>query len=143
MLRRIIFNVLINFEGDVPDILSIDLIFMPDFMKAGFMTDITDKMKGDPNIGRVSPSHIKLATYKDRLYGVPGTPDVSVLLWNKDLFRKAGLDPEKGPTTMQEVYDDAKKIRALGPDIYGYTCAAVCRGVHVVSVGPAFLGVAA
>ena len=38
---------------DVPDILSIDLIFMPDFMKAGFMTDITDKMKGDPNIGRV------------------------------------------------------------------------------------------
>jgi multiple sugar transport system substrate-binding protein len=81
--------------GDVPDILSIDLIFMPDFIKAGFMTDITDKMKGDPNIGRVSPSHIKLATYKDRLYGVPGTPDVSVLLWNKDLFRKAGLDPEK------------------------------------------------
>jgi multiple sugar transport system substrate-binding protein len=101
--------------GDVPDILSIDLIFMPDFMKAGFMTDISDKMKGDPNIGRVSPSHIKLATYKDRLYGVPGTPDVSVLLWNKDLFRKAGLDPEKGPTTMQEVYEDAKKIRLSVP----------------------------
>jgi ABC-type glycerol-3-phosphate transport system substrate-binding protein len=44
---------------------------------------------------------------------VPGTPDVSVLLWNKDLFRKAGLDPEKGPTTMQEVYEDATKIRAV------------------------------
>jgi maltose-binding protein MalE len=81
--------------GDVPDILSIDLIFMPDFMKAGFMTDITDKMKDDPNIGRVSPSHIKLATYQERLYGVPGTPDVSVLLWNKDLFRKAGGSTRK------------------------------------------------
>jgi multiple sugar transport system substrate-binding protein len=122
--------------GDVPDILSIDLIFMPDFMKAGFMSDITDKMKGDPNIGRVSPSHIKLATYQDRLYGVPGTPDVSVLLWNKDLFRKAGLDPEKGPTTMQEVYEDAKKIRALGPDIYGYYIAGNCGGCNIFTVAP-------
>jgi hypothetical protein len=25
-------------------------------MKADFMTDITDKMKDDPNIGRVSPN---------------------------------------------------------------------------------------
>jgi multiple sugar transport system substrate-binding protein len=122
--------------GDVPDILSIDLIFMPDFMKAGFMTDITDKMKDDPNIGRVSPSHIKLATYKERLYGVPGTPDVSVLLWNKDLFRKAGLDPEKGPATMQEVYEDAKKIRALGSDIYGYYIAGNCGGCNIFTVAP-------
>jgi multiple sugar transport system substrate-binding protein len=122
--------------GDVPDILSIDLIFMPDFMKAGFMTDITDQMKDDPNIKRVSPSHIKLATYKGRLYGVPGTPDVSVLLWNKDLFKRAGLDPEKGPTTMQEVYEDAKKIRALGPDIYGYYIAGNCGGCNIFTVAP-------
>src|SRR2546423_14552775 len=35
--------------GDVPDLISFDLIYMPDFMRAGFLTDITDVMKADPN----------------------------------------------------------------------------------------------
>lgn len=40
--------------------------------------------------------------------------------YNKDLFRKAGLDPNKPPKTWPELYEYAKKISALGDDIYGY-----------------------
>src|ERR1700721_2940161 len=29
-------------SGDVPDVISFDLIYMPDFMRAGLLTDITD-----------------------------------------------------------------------------------------------------
>ena len=29
--------------GDVPDLVSFDLIYMPDFMKAGFLVDLTDR----------------------------------------------------------------------------------------------------
>ena len=43
-----------------------------------------------------------VATYDDRLYGVPLYADVSALFYNKDLFEKAGLDPEKPPTSLAE-----------------------------------------
>src|SRR5260221_9490889 len=51
--------------GEVPDVISFDLIYMPDFMRAGFLTDITDQMKGDANLAKVAPAYAKLATYKD------------------------------------------------------------------------------
>ena len=84
--------------GDVPDLMSFDLIFMPDFMKAGFLVDLTDLLKDDPNQAKVANAFKDLATYEGKLYGTGFLPDVSILLWNKGLFKQAGLDPEKPPT---------------------------------------------
>jgi len=109
---------------------------MPDFMRAGLLTDITDAMKGDPNFAKVAPAFTSLATYKDRLYGTGFTPDVSILIYNKDLFRKAGLDPDKAPTSLQQIHDDAKKIRALGPDIYGFYFSGSCPGCNIFTTSP-------
>ena len=86
--------------GDVPDLISFDLIFMPDFMKAGFLTDLTAELTADPNQAKVAKAFRDLATYDGKLYGTGFTPDVSILLYNKDLFAKAGLDPEKPPKTI-------------------------------------------
>ena len=91
--------------GDVPDLMSFDLIFMPDFMKAGFLVDLTDLLKDDPNQAKVANAFKDLATYEGKLYGTGFLPDVSILLWNKGLFKQAGLDPEKPPTTLDEVYE--------------------------------------
>ena len=122
--------------GEGPDLLSLDLIFMPDFMKAGFIKDITDQMASNPNIKKVVQAHIDLATYKKRLYGVPFTPDNSILLYNKALFKKAGLDPEKPPTTSGEILAAARKIRKLGPDIYGWYFSGSCPGCNIFTMAP-------
>ena len=95
--------------GDVPDLVSFDLIYMPDFMRAGLLTDITDSMKADPNFGKVAKAFSDLATYKGRMFGTGFTPDVSIIIYNKDLFRKAGLDPNKPPTTWEELQAVAQK----------------------------------
>jgi ABC-type glycerol-3-phosphate transport system substrate-binding protein len=42
------------------------------------------------------------------------------LVYNRALFQKAGLDPNKPPATWDEVRDDAKKIATLGNGINGY-----------------------
>ncbi|MBV9221114.1 MAG: extracellular solute-binding protein, partial [Methylobacteriaceae bacterium] len=122
--------------GEVPDVISFDLIYMPDFMRAGFLTDITDQMKGDANLAKVAPAYTKLATYKDRLYGTGFTPDVSILIYNKDLFKKAGLDPNKPPATLDEIHEYAKKIHALRPDIYGFYFSGACPGCNIFTTSP-------
>ena len=106
--------------GNVPDLVSFDLIYMPDFMRAGFFKDITADMNSDPNYADVAQAYRDLATYDGKIYGTGLTPDVSVLIWNKDLFAQAGLDPELPPKTMAQIHDYASKIGALGDDIYGY-----------------------
>ncbi len=122
--------------GKAPDLLSLDLILTPDFMKAGYLKDITDPMAGNANIKKVVQAHIDLATYKKRLYGVPFTPDDSVLLYNKALFKKAGLDLEKPPMTTGEIVSAARKIRALGPDFYGWYFSGSCPGCNIFTIAP-------
>jgi multiple sugar transport system substrate-binding protein len=122
--------------GEAPDLLSLDLILTPDFMKAGYLKDITDPMAGNPHIGKVVRAHIDLATYERRLYGVPFTPDDSVLLYNKALFRKAGLDAEKPPATSGEMVSAARKIRALGPDYFGLYFSGSCPGCNIFTIAP-------
>jgi multiple sugar transport system substrate-binding protein len=122
--------------GDVPDLVSFDLIYMPDFMKAGFLTDLTADLKGNPNYASVAQAYKDIATYEGRVYGAGFTPDVSILVWNKDLFKKAGLDPDKPPQTVAEIHEDAKKIRALGPDTYGFYFSGACPGCNIFATSP-------
>lgn len=41
------------------------------------------------------------------------------MYWNKDLFKKAGLDPETPPTSWDEWQQDAAKISDSTKNIYG------------------------
>ena len=82
-------------SGDVPDLMGMDLIYAPQFEKADQLVDLTDKIKDWPELKTASQGHMTVATYKDRLYGVPLYADVSALFYNKDLFKPAGLDPEQ------------------------------------------------
>ncbi len=122
--------------GEVPDLVSFDLIYMPDFMKAGFLTDLTADLKANPNYASVAKAYQDIATYEGKIYGAGFTPDVSILIWNKDLFKKAGLDPDKPPHTIGEIHDDAKKIRALGPDTYGFYFSGACPGCNIFTTSP-------
>jgi multiple sugar transport system substrate-binding protein len=59
-----------------------------------------------------------------------------MLLYNKSLFRKAGLDPNKPPTNWAQIKADALKIRALGNGIYGYNIPGACGGCLVFTLSP-------
>jgi multiple sugar transport system substrate-binding protein len=54
------------------------------------------------------------------LYGVPVSNYTLGLLYNKQLFQRAGLNPNDPPTTWAQVRADAKKISALGNGVVGY-----------------------
>lgn len=123
-------------SGEVPDLMGLDLIYGPQFEAAGQLEDITDYFKDDPTLATASPGHIQVSTFNDRLYGVPLYADVSVLFWNKTLFKAAGLDPEVGPASLQDIHDMAAKITALGDGNYGYYLAGNCAGCNIFTFGP-------
>ena len=54
----------------------------------------------------------KLWAMPQYLLGIP-------FVWNKAMFKKAGLDPNKGPKTWAEFLADAKKLKAAGFTPFG------------------------
>jgi multiple sugar transport system substrate-binding protein len=123
--------------GQLPDLLDVDLIYMPDFINQGLLQPITDQVNAYAKKADLSPGHVQVSTGDDgKIYGVPFYVDASSLFWNKDLYKKAGLDPEKPPTTWAEVIDHAKKIRALGGDTYGFYFAGGGAGPNAYTYLP-------
>ena len=123
-------------SGDVPDLMGMDLIYAPQFEKAQQLVDITDRISSWPEMATVSKGHMTVATFENRKFGVPLYADVSALFYNKDLFTRAGLDPDKPPTSLAEMRADADKITALGGDIKGYYLPGNCAGCNIFTVGP-------
>jgi multiple sugar transport system substrate-binding protein len=116
--------------GVGPDITAVDLIYVPQFADAGQFTDLTEYVQAIPDLDKLSPSHIRLGIYDGRNYALPFNAEGSVLMYNKKLFKQAGLDPEKPPTTWEEIYQAAKKVTAVGYDIYGFYFSGNCAGCN-------------
>jgi len=54
------------------------------------------------------------STSKGEMLSMPFNSSTSVMYYNKDAFKKAGLDPEKPPVTWPEFFEYAKKLKASG-----------------------------
>jgi ABC-type glycerol-3-phosphate transport system substrate-binding protein len=83
--------------------------------------DITEQAKDLPVMKQLQPALLDI--FKDKggkLYGLPTANYSMGLLYNRTLFTKAGLDPDKPPTTWDEVREAAKKITALGNGTVGF-----------------------
>lgn len=123
-------------SGTGPDVASIDLVFLPHFASLGALQDITDLANQLPYKDDLSPSHRRLAEYNDRTYALPFSAEASVLFYNKDLFREAGLDPDDPPATYQEIISAARQISELGEDTHGFAIAGRCGGCLVFEFTP-------
>jgi len=59
----------------------------------------------------IYPAPLEQCKGLDRTYlCLPWGCDIDALFWNKDLFRAAGLDPERPPQTMEELVEYANEL---------------------------------
>ncbi len=56
-------------------------------------------------------SLLKMATLRGKLMGVPACADTFVFFYRKDVFKAAGLDPERPPRTLLEFREYARIIK--------------------------------
>jgi multiple sugar transport system substrate-binding protein len=121
---------------NLPDVFAADVIFMPQYTSKGLFLDITDRIDALPFKDNLAPSHIQLGTFEGRKYGIPHTLDLSVLFYNKVLYQKAGLDPEKPPTTLKEFAEHARTIRQkVGGKVYGTFSGLSCGAASCSPTG--------
>ncbi|WP_435170404.1 ABC transporter substrate-binding protein [Paenibacillus glycanilyticus] len=66
------------------------------------------------DLSSLEPNIAKYYTFDGKQYSMPFNTSNPILYYNKDLFEKAGLDPNKPPATYEEVAADAKKLTGNG-----------------------------
>ena len=122
--------------GNPPDVATLDVVSIPEMVRGGILTDITDRAKSLSFFDKLAASYIDHSTKNGAIYALPENIDASSLFWNKDLFAKAGLDPNKPPTTFAEIKSDAAAISALGGAVKGFYFPGQCAGCNAYTFSP-------
>ncbi len=122
--------------GSLPDIISGDVVFMPNWTSQGLFTDITSDISALPFASTLAQGPIAASTTGGKEYGVPFIMDLSVWVYNKDLFTKAGLDPNTPPATLKDYDTDARAIQKLGGGVSGTFFGGACGGCQVFTWWP-------
>ena len=93
------------------DLFLMDTPWPAEFVKAGIVTDITDKIPADFKSG-VFDSAWTAATYQGKIYGVPWINDTKFFFYNKKMLADAGITA--APKTWDDVLAAARAVKAKG-----------------------------
>ncbi len=65
-------------------------------------------------LGKFTEVTKEVCQYQSKWFGMPLLVEPQMTLyWNKELFEKAGLDPEKPPTSWEEMYQACEKLKPV------------------------------
>jgi multiple sugar transport system substrate-binding protein len=123
--------------GHPPDVVGLNDIDVPEFSSEGALMNLTKYINALPFKKYLSPGHLALGVYKGQEYGLPYLADLSVLWYNKKLFKQAGLNPNDPPKSFAQIVSDAQAVNKLGNGISGFSFAGDCQGCLGFTMLPA------
>jgi sn-glycerol 3-phosphate transport system substrate-binding protein len=119
---------------DVPAVVQVYDIGTRLMIDLGVMTPMQDFIDTENfDVSDIEPNVANYYSVDGRLWSMPFNTSNPVLYYNKDMFKAAGLDPEKAPSTWDEVTADAKALTkkdASGATIQ-YGCSFAIYGWFV------------
>ncbi len=90
--------------GDPPDVAGLYDYIVPQFADQGALLDLEDLAREHGiNEDAFKPIWWQMGMYEGKLYALPSAPYTIALLYNRKLFREAGLDPDRPPRTIAEL----------------------------------------
>ena len=116
-------------SGKGPDIAAMASEQMPQYADKGVIAPLDELYEsGGLNKDTLVSSAVEAGKWDDKYYAVPMNFTTLLLYWNKDMFREAGLDPEKPPQNWDQWADYAVKLTKDRngdgrPEQYGYAIA--------------------
>jgi ABC-type glycerol-3-phosphate transport system substrate-binding protein len=109
-------------SGTEPDLFYTYFTDLPQVLLAGQAADITQYVNSTtvPTLNDIVPGSMKAVTAGSTVYGLPTSNYTQGLIYNRQLFSEAGLNPDDPPTTWAQVEQDATAIAKLGNGIEGW-----------------------
>jgi len=99
--------------GNPPDVLIVEISELHTLLAMNAILPLDDyvkKAEGGKYWDDFFPAFRENSVVRGKIWWIPFQRSTPVLYWNKEAFRKAGLDPEKPPKTWDELKDYAKKL---------------------------------
>jgi multiple sugar transport system substrate-binding protein len=93
------------------DASMIDVIWPDEFIKAGYLLDVTSRVTSDMKSG-IFPSAWNGVTRNGKIYGMPWLMDTKYFMYNKDILQQAGFSAP--PKTWEELVNQATVIKQKG-----------------------------
>jgi len=107
--------------GTAPDVFYTNFRKLHTYIEQNFMYPLDEFIKEDPEVlNRVHPAIRKVITVNGHVYCLPVFQCVMALYYRKDLFREAGLDPNKPPRNWNELYEYAKRLTVPEKGQWGF-----------------------
>jgi multiple sugar transport system substrate-binding protein len=98
--------------GNLPDVLQVPFTEPQKLIANRQIADISEALKKTGLGAKLNPATLKIGQDANgNTYGIPTSAYAVGLIYNRQLFTKAGLDPDKPPTTWADVRTDAKTIK--------------------------------
>lgn len=103
--------------GVPPDVAGVWGNTVPVYAENNALTPL-DKLAAAASVRRENyiPAIWEICSYRDHLWALPSTPASNALIWNKKLFREAGLDPERPPQNIAELEQANEKLTKRAPN---------------------------
>ena len=109
-------------SGTMPDIIDMAIAWCIPYAKMGYLINV-DELAEKHGIDLEETYYegsLETGLVDGKHYAIPYRTEVMTIIYNKEIFEKAGLDPEKAPETWADVVEYGKAITALGDGIYGF-----------------------
>lgn len=99
--------------SELPDIMQMSSKGIFDVKESKYLYPVQNFIDMDTNginISDLNANALHYAMYNDKALGLPFSNSSVMLYYNKNMFKAAGLDPEKAPATLEEL---AQYVKAL------------------------------
>ncbi|WP_246504745.1 ABC transporter substrate-binding protein [Microvirga antarctica] len=111
ILSRVQADMAAGQQPDVAQLVFRDLIYIANDLGANALEDMVPKQELAAHFTGMIPQGLELGKVDGKTYGLAYTFSTPILYYNADLFRQAGLDPDKPPRTWAEVKSAGEAIR--------------------------------
>ncbi|MFC4855107.1 extracellular solute-binding protein [Actinophytocola glycyrrhizae] len=110
------FNGAFNDKASAPDVAEFGNTDLAGYTASNGFADLTADLDAWADSEDLVPDVLDTATVNGRTYGVPWFTGTRALYYRTDVFAELGLEP---PTTLAELTETARAVRAAKPDLYG------------------------
>ncbi len=105
-----------NDPASAPDVAEFGNTDVSSYAATGALADLTGDLSSWKEGSDLLPAVLETAKAEGKTYGLPWFTGVRALFYRTDVFTELGLKP---PSTLAELTETARKIRAAKPELYG------------------------